>query len=359
MNALLNPSPIAALTGLGVLLALLRWRLPKHDFYALLIGSIVALAIGESVCRVAGLGTPTPGYGWEARTKGTGAPWAYVPGSRLVFSYPDNPRGYFDANNEVVGYINSRGFRWKEVEVPRRPGTFRLTFIGDSFTLGYGVKDEHTLPTLVEGELRKQDPNVEVLNFGVTGSNPGDEIALLKRYVLRFQPNAVVAVLFLNDAGGGLTVRFLGRARYFTRIRRYSRLIDATVGAIESGILSREMARRYNKSFADESPGYRRIQDALLEGHALADKVGFKFVVVLYPVLHRLNEDCPFRSIHRKIEGLCKRENIDFVDLLPAFLGHRDRALWVHSTDQHPNEVANQLAAIHLAGRLRAIIDPR
>ena len=219
------------------------------------------------------------------------------------------------------------------------------------------MKDEHTLPTLVEGELRKQGQNVEALNFGVTASDPPDEVALLKRYVLQFEPNVVVAVLFLNDAGGPFTTRFLGRDRYFKRIRRYSRLIDATVGAIESGILSREMVREYNKSYADASPGYRRLQDALLEGQALADQAGSEFVVVRYPVLHRLAEHYPFRAIHRKIDDFCQRKDIDFVDLLPAFLGQRDRDLWVHSTDQHPNEVANQLAAVHLADRLRTVID--
>jgi hypothetical protein len=37
------------------------------------------------------------------------------------------------------------------------------------------------------------------------------------------------------------------------------------------------------------------------------------------------------------------------LDLLPAFHGRSATELWVHPTDQHPNEVAHRIAAKKLA----------
>ena len=41
-----------------------------------------------------------------------------------------------------------------------------------------------------------------------------------------------------------------------------------------------------------------------------------------------------------------------FLDLLPAFTGKSGPILWVHPTDQHPNEKAHAIAARQLAAIL-------
>ena len=42
------------------------------------------------------------------------------------------------------------------------------------------------------------------------------------------------------------------------------------------------------------------------------------------------------------------------VELFPALEGETDQALWVHRVDQHPNEIANRLAAAELVRFVRA-----
>lgn len=355
MGLLLNPSLPAVIIAGGVVIALLRWRLRSPEFYTLVCSSAVALGLGEAVCRLTGMGEPRVVRYRESRADSTRVPWAYEPGTTLTWYYPTNPRGYFDERNAVVGHVNSRGFRGEEVERAKRPGSLRLAFLGDSFTLGIGVKDEHTLPARVEEELRRQEPETEVLNFGVSGFDMTSAVALLKSYVLDFEPDVVIAVLFLNDAGSLATMDYLGRGRYFQHIRRYSQLIDAAVSTVETRALTRDMVRQFNLSFADTSPGFRSIREALQEARSLASARQFRFVLAVYPVLFRLDETYPFKSIHQKLEAFCRAGGIEFLDLLPAFLGRRERDMWVHRADQHPNEVAHRLAAMHLADYLNKL----
>ena len=86
-----------------------------------------------------------------------------------------------------------------------------IALLGDSFTLGIGVRDVHTLPAQLERHLSLEV--VQVLNFGVTASNTSDQVGLLKDYVLEFEPDVVVLVMFLNDTDRNGTVNYWSRAR--------------------------------------------------------------------------------------------------------------------------------------------------
>jgi hypothetical protein len=45
---------------------------------------------------------------------------------------------------------------------------------------------------------------------------------------------------------------------------------------------------------------------------------------------------------------------VPVVDLLPSFLGLDDRSLWVHQTNQHPNETGHAIAAREIFDFLEA-----
>lgn len=346
--ALDPPVPVVIVFCLA-LAVLLRRYLARENFHALMFGLIVAFGLAEGICRALNVGSPDVVMWKEDRAAGRELPYPYEPGGKLVYRYPDNPRGYFDQNNEVKGTINSKGFRGQDTDFVKENGKVRVAFLGDSFTLGIGVKDEDTLPYRVEMELKKHDRNIEVLNFGVSGHDPAAEVRLLEQYVLKFDPDIVVIVLFLNDADRTATIRFLSRPVILARVRQYSYSIGLLVGSIERIRLSRMMVRHYQEGFLDSSPGYQAVKSSLREGRLLSEKHGFSLVVALYPVLFRLDDGYPFRNIHRQIGDFCREEKIAFVDLFPAFEGKRDKEMWVHPTDQHPNETAHRLADRELA----------
>jgi lysophospholipase L1-like esterase len=335
-----------------VLLIVLHKYLQRDNFYTLVISTVLSLLLAEGVCRFKNIGNTETSVWNEDTIKSRELRHVYKPNGRLLYHYPDNPRGYFDKKNEVLGTINSKGFRGLDRDFEKESDKIRLAFLGDSFTLGIGVRDEDTLPANVERELQRNYKNIEVLNFGVSGYNTRDEIRLLKEYVLKFKPDIVVVVLFLNDAGRAGTIRFLSRPMLFAQIRKYSYFINALVGSIEKAFLSKQMIRHYHEGFLETSQGYHSIKAALREGKWLSSKHQFDFIVAVYPVLFKLDERYPFRSIHQNIESFCKSENILFVDLFNAFFGQSDRQMWVHSTDQHPNDLAHRLASIEITDYL-------
>ena len=352
------PPPVVAL--LVVLLValppLLARSLRRVEYPLLLAGIVVAALVGELACRLLGLGAPPVGPVWVAqRARGAEHQYLMEPGSRLEFRYPDDPRGYFGEGNAVVSRVNSQGFRGHPAAPTAPHGWARIAVLGDSFTLGTGVRDEHTLPARLEDELNGDPLTVEVLNFGIGGTDTAWQVRLLERHVLSYQPDVVLLVMFLNDAGRRGTVGFLSKPWLLARLRRHSRFLNALVTAPERLVLHRAMVRHYRDGFTPESAGWLAVQEELSTARELCRENGCRLVVAVYPVLFRLDDDYPFRGAHRAIGEFCASRAIEFVDLLPALEGHDPRQLWVHAVDQHPNEIAHALAARHLAARIRAL----
>ncbi len=78
--------------------------------------------------------------------------------------------------------------------------------------------------------------------------------------------------------------------------------------------------------------------------------------VVVFPVLQDLDGAYPFEDIHKKIAAFCRDAGIEHVDLLDTYTGRDAASLWVHPTDQHPNEKAHRLAAERIAQHLDATV---
>jgi hypothetical protein len=347
---ILNPPLAVAVVLLVVLLVGLRKVLTKANFWIVITASILSLLAGEALCRFLDLGDPRIAVWKEDRAKEE--IYAYVPNGKLVYRYPDNPRNYFGDENEVIGHINSKGFRGQDNDLAMRNDATKIALLGDSFTLGVGVRDEHTLPTQLSHELERKGIDALTFNFGVSSSSTRYQIKLLKDYVLRFQPDVVIIVVFLNDAGRSATIDFLSRAHVLKRYRQKSYFLNAIVGSIERPILHNRMVRHYQEGYQETSDGWSSIKSSLRHGKLLSKRHDFRFIVAVYPVLYGLDESYPFQSIHRKLEAYCQVEDIEFIDLLEGFLGQQDTELWVHRTDQHPNEVAHRLAAQFLADQL-------
>ena len=93
---------------------------------------------------------------------------------------------------------NSLGFRGPEpTSFPRRP----ILFLGDSFTLGYGVSDGEEYPARVASELRQRhgDQAPPVVNAGIGDSGNGRWIKFLRGEAEAMQPRLVVMQLLDND----------------------------------------------------------------------------------------------------------------------------------------------------------------
>lgn len=76
--------------------------------------------------------------------------------------------------------------------------------------------------------------------------------------------------------------------------------------------------------------------------------------MVIFPFLHDLDGDYPFQPIHDVVRTHLESTGVRVLDLRPAFSDYHGPELWVHPTDQHPNEIAHGLAARAIAAYLLA-----
>ncbi|MDO8349330.1 MAG: GDSL-type esterase/lipase family protein, partial [Planctomycetota bacterium] len=123
------------------------------------------------------------------------------PGASFFICYHGPALPYFDQDGCVEYRFNRFGLRDRDDLTLAKPaGVQRIVCLGDSFTLGWGVRQDHNWPVLVEQELQKQWPKVQVINGGGTGSAYVDEYELALRHRHgRFAPDLVVVTLCLND----------------------------------------------------------------------------------------------------------------------------------------------------------------
>lgn len=75
---------------------------------------------------------------------------------------------------------------------------------------------------------------------------------------------------------------------------------------------------------------------------------------MIFPLLFQLDERYPYAVIHAKVRAAAEEAGAVVVDLLPRLKGKRAERLWVHPTDQHPNEEVHRIAAEALAQEISA-----
>jgi hypothetical protein len=310
-------------------------------------------------------------------------PYVNLPSSRIRFVYDGNPRGYFGPANEVEHTTNSLGFRGQEFAVSNRDGrlvatkagsTVRIVFLGDSFTFGEGVRDEDAYPVrtaaLLQHEHPSGGPRFEAYNLGVCGYNTTQELALLEHVGLTLKPDCVVLGYVLNDAEPPL-FEFDPRTNAVRRARRaveegagdpvppdrwlYQLRIPRLVWQLAA---NRDRTRRtlahYQALYQENSPGWQESRRALRQIIARCHEARVPCYVLLFPILYDLSDAYPFQAIHAKVRAEVEGLDATLIDVFPRVKGQRAESLWVHPTDQHPNERVQRLAAEALATALRA-----
>ena len=92
--------------------------------------------------------------------------------------------------------INSAGMRDIEYTQAKPAGKKRIVLLGDSFTSSMGVDLFETFSKIMEEKLLTK---TQVLNFGVNGYGPTQELMLLQKSAISYQPDLVIMVVYLGN----------------------------------------------------------------------------------------------------------------------------------------------------------------
>lgn len=317
--------------------------------------------------------------------------WEHVPGARALWEGRDF---------KVPVEINSKGLRDQEYAYRKAEGVFRILAFGDSYLEGWGVRLEDVVTEVLERRLNDRGDEIqyEVLNCGVAGYGTDQELLLLRREGVRYDPDLVVLFFYVNDVWNNYSRWGIGSERgykpYFevqnrmlvlrgvpvpkasyweergprsigeflwARSHLYAFVMDRATGEK----LSEQSRRYYIGLYAPVRPipAQRawRMTDELVRAFAeTCERMDAEFLLVFVPARQQIHvEDWERRRRGLRLEGefdltepnrtvseTCERMHVQFFDLLREFRRRTEEgAKLYHPHDTHWNEEGHRLTA--------------
>jgi hypothetical protein len=259
---------------------------------------------------------------------------------------------HIDAERNAMGFRDRAEF---EKTVPA--GSRRICFVGDSFTIGHGiVVMADRFSDRVAAALEAKQPGrylvANVADLGLEVAQVEGRIgAILKD---GHDVDLVVYVICLNDieyyadrlssAAAAATIPSAKRAEPFFLLSKtyfinwlYARILQAT----------HPHAVGYYDRLQDayDSPAWEPFRTHLEQLDASCRAHDAELRVVIFPFLHNLGADYPFRAAHEKITRYCEQRKVRVLDLELTLRRLAGEDLTVNAFDPHPNERAHAIAA--------------
>jgi lysophospholipase L1-like esterase len=287
----------------------------------------------------------------------------FVPGATFKHCYGNDPSGSMEPDACVTYRINSLGYRDVDHPIDKPDDVFRIVILGDSFTVGEGTAFDRIYPALLARELQGHTidgKGIEVVSLGF----PGNDTSLEQKSYLflgrKLRPDWVVTQWTTNDFPASATAR----KEVFEVGRSYIELMGAAQHpgpsrAYHHFWLRRQLGEVSKRSIAatlrDLQKGSPNLQQIRSLRRAVKED-GARFTLLIFPEMIQLDH-YPYADVASALEAFCRREGIERVDLLPALSKHRDRELWVHEIDHHPNGLAHRIAFEQLLSVIRPALD--
>ncbi len=228
-------------------------------------------------------------------------------------------------------------------------GKRRVTFVGDSFTAGHGIKN---VEDRFVNRLRRAHPEWEVHALANVGLDTGNELTLLKKTLPKgYQLDEVVLVYCLNDISDLQPEE--GR-----QLQQVLECLDASCWLVRDSYFLNFLYNRYTAWRMPKLRGYfsfvRRAytgslweeqKKRLKELRDLVTANGGHLRVVTFPFLNALGRDYEYQFVHDQLNQFWRDLQVPQLDLLPVFRDLPPKQVTVNRYDAHPNEYASKLAA--------------
>ncbi len=251
----------------------------------------------------------------------------------------------------VTVQINRWGMRYGECSRQRPPGAYRFAVVGPSIAMGSGVAAEDTFTSLLEARLNGEKPadsaraRYEVLNFGIAGYTPLQQMYQIRRTVLSFEPNAL---LYVGQATEAESAALQLHEMYWTDPQLpddYLQQLVARTGIRRTPGRTEVRRRMLPVRYELLEWVYRNIVSDCRERHVLPVYVYFEMAN---------DRSQPWRAPDRRaVIDLARRTGFTVLDLSGVYGDHTIEALSLVENDGHPNELGQRLIAERLYELLR------
>ena len=243
---------------------------------------------------------------------------------------------------------NSLGLRDNlEYSMALTPGKRRVTFVGDSFTAGFGVKD---VEDRFVNRIRRLHPEWEVHAVAKPGLDTSTEVDIMHNLTVsnHYRIDLVVLVYQINDIGEVMPGWVAEYRKMMADEFRDSWLCQNSY--FVNLFYHRWQLRQnsYMRNYFDEveaayqGPLWEVEKIGLLAFANLTKIRGGRLLVVTFPYM-----DVPlrFKSVHDQLDQYWQEQGVPHLDLLATFSNLPPAKLVVNPHDAHPNEYAHALAA--------------
>jgi len=230
------------------------------------------------------------------------------------------------------------------------PHLIRLAVLGDSFTFGFGVEEQDTYPSLIQGTMNDSavanGRRFEVLNFGVVGYSTRDEAIVLKQKGISFHPQGVIIGYVLNDpeTDPRPSLHKFFDPPVWWRHSHLLRLCHLGWNSIQVWIDGGGDYQRYL-----HAPGGRKWQSVREAFRSIRDtsrKEGAWTLLVIFPLTPKKSwTDYGYGDLHAQVAREARSNGFQVIDLLETFRRYPPGDLVLSPTDDHPNALAHHLAA--------------
>ncbi len=241
-------------------------------------------------------------------------------------------------------------------------GKRRVTFLGDSFTTGHGIKH---IEDRFANRIRRAHPDWEIHVLALNGLDTGGEIDGLTELLGKgYQIQDVVLVYCLNDVADmqpeypQMIAKVAAEVARAGWLRHHSYFIDFLYCRYRAW---RDPHMREYYPFVRDGyrgPLWEQQKQRLKSLRDLVRSHGGHFSVVTFPFLQALGPHYPWEFVHDELDQLWRDLNVPHLDLLSTFTNYPPSRLTVNRFDAHPNEFANQLAAEKIDKFLSDVVLP-
>ncbi|HZP82517.1 MAG TPA: hypothetical protein VFB21_12835 [Chthonomonadaceae bacterium] len=279
--------------------------------------------------------------------------WA---GMAMAFAQPTHDFMGFDLRPSVAGdyrgasfHTNRWGLRDKDYEKHKPARTYRIVLLGSSHEMGSGVGDNETFESLLEARLNKENDGskyarYEILNFAMDGFISLQELMMLEKRALDFQPDAVFYAAHKLEASRAvdhLASKVRDRVAIPSEYDYLQQIVNKTGlnASTPPGIAAR-MLTPYSDDITLWT--YTRIVTQCRQRGILP-------VWIYVPPV----DNIPYLEEAAHLADLAKKAGFVIVNLSGVYDNQQREALYVAEWDKHPNAQGHRLLAERLYNALK------